>query len=65
MAKENRIADIIVERLFKHLSTEIIKTQAFTGTRLVIQGYVQPSTLSDQHVIDLVALLRISNHAAS
>ncbi|KAL8979653.1 MAG: hypothetical protein Q9205_005065 [Flavoplaca limonia] len=55
MAKENRTADIIAERLSKHLSTEIINVQALTGTRLVIQAYVQASTstLSDQRVIDL------------
>ena len=58
MAKENRIADIIAERLSKHLSTEVIQAQALTGTRLLIQGYVQASTstLSTQRVIDLVGL---------
>ncbi|KAL9037792.1 MAG: hypothetical protein Q9180_003519 [Flavoplaca navasiana] len=53
MAKENRITDIIAERLSKHLSTEVFKAQALIGTRLVIQGYVQASNLSDQRLIDL------------
>lgn len=54
MVNENRIADIIAERLSTHLSTEVIKAQALTGTRLIIQGHVQGSNMSDQRVIDLV-----------